>query len=147
MFNEKDILARLQNGEDAQAIADEFAKLLNNANKTYTEEQKKAEAEAKAKQIQQDKEDELAIILEDLKDWMRRYYPKHDEIIIQSFDETSTKDVISMIDGIFELIDLGFASLMTIKSPVEKKTADSVTGRKAKPADDVINDFLKSMGW
>ena len=147
MFNEKDILARLQNGEDAQAIADEFAKLLNNANKTYTEEQKKAEAEAKAKQIQQDKEDELAIILEELEDWMRRYYSKHDEVIVQSFDGNSTKDIIASIDAIFELIDVGFASLMTIKSPVEKKTADLVTGRKAKPADDVINDFLKSMGW
>ena len=146
MFNEKDILARLQNGEDAQAIADEFAKLLNNANKTYTEEQKKAMAEARAKQIQQDKEDELADILEDLKDWMRRYYPKHDKIILESFNETSTKDIIEAIDSIFELIDFGFASLITAKSPVVKKTAEKVD-RKARPADDVINDFLKSMGW
>ena len=146
MFNEKDILARLQNGEDAQAIADEFAKLLNNANKTYTDEVKKAEAEAKAKQIQQDKEDELDEILEYLKDWMRRYYPKHDKVILESFDGNSTKDVIASIDAIFELIDVGFASLLNIKSPVAKKTAVK-TDRKARPADDVINDFLKSMGW
>ena len=146
MFNEKDILARLQNGEDAQTIADEFAKLLNSANKTYTEEQQKAMAEARAKQIQQDKEDELADILEELKDWMRRYYPKHDKTIVESFDENSTKDVIASIDAIFELIDVGFASLFNIKSPVAKKTAGK-TDRKARPADDVINDFLKSMGW
>ena len=146
MFNEKDILARLQNGEDAQTIADEFAKLLNNANKTYTDEVKKAEAEAKAKQIQQDKEDELADILEELKDWMRRYYSKHDKIILESFDGNSTKDVIATIDGIFELIDLGFASLVKIQNPVAKKTVAKVD-RKAKPADDIINDFLKSMGW
>ena len=146
MFNEKDILARLQNGEDAQAIADEFAKLLNNANKTYTDEIKKAEAEARAKQIQEEKETELTVILEDLKDWMSRYYPKHDEIITQSFDENSIKDVIASIDAIFELIDVGFATLFTAKSPVAKKTVEKVD-RKAKPADDVINDFLKSMGW
>ena len=146
MFNEKDILARLQNGEDAQAIADEFAKLLNNANKTYTDEIKKAEAEAKAKQIQQDKEDELDEILADLETWMCRYYPKHNEVIVDSFDGNSTKDVIDAIDSIFELIDLGFASLMKIKNPVAKKTAEK-TDRKARPADDVINDFLKSMGW
>ena len=146
MFNEKDILARLQNGEDAQAIADEFAKLLNNANKTYTDEVKKAEAEAKAKQIQQDKEDELDEILEYLKDWMRRYYPKHDKVILESFDGNSTKDVIASIDAIFELIDVGFASLLNIKSPVAKKTV-AKADRKARPADDVINDFLKSMGW
>ncbi len=146
MFNEKDILARLQNGEDAQAIADEFAKVINNANKMYAEEQKKAEAEAKAKRIQQEKEDELAIILEDLKDWMRRYYPKHDKIILESFDGNSTKDIIASIDAIFELIDLDFASLFTVKSPVAKKTAEKAD-RKAKSADDVINDFLKSVGW
>ena len=146
MFNEKDILARLQNGEDLQVIADEFAKSLNNANKIYTEEQKKAEAEAKAKQIQQYKEDELTDILDDLKEWMRRYYPKHDKTIVESFDGNSTKDVIASIDAIFELIDVGFASLLNIKSPVVKKTAVK-TDRKASPADDVINDFLKSMGW
>ena len=146
MFNEKDILARLQNGEDLQVIADEFAKSLNNANKIYTEEQKKAEAEAKAKQIQQYKEDELTDILDDLKEWMRRYYPKHDKTIVEAFDENSTKDVIASIDAIFELIDVGFASLFNIKSPVAKKTV-AKTDRKARPADDVINDFLKSMGW
>ena len=146
MFNEKDILARLQNGEDAQTIADEFAKLLNNANKTYTDEVKKAEAEAKAKQIQQDKEDELDEILEYLKDWMRRYYPKHDKVILESFDGNSTKDVIASIDAIFELIDLDFATIFTAKNPLVKKTAVK-TDRKARPADDVINDFLKSMGW
>ena len=119
---------------------------MNNANKIYTEEQKKAEAEAKAKQIQQEKEDELADILDDLKEWMRRYYPKHDKTIVESFDGNSTKDVIASIDAIFELIDVGFASLLNIKSPVVKKTA-AKTDRKARPADDVINDFLKSMGW
>ena len=146
MFNEKDILARLQNGEDAQAIADEFAKLLNNANKTYTEEQKKAEAEAKAKQIQKDKEDEMAVILEDLKDWMRRYYPKHDKVILESFDGNNTKDIIAAIDAIFELIDFDFATIFTAKSPTAKK-AIKKADREARPADDVINDFLKSMGW
>ena len=47
MFNEKDILARLQNGEDAQKIADEMAAILNAANKTYTD-QKEAEKKAAA---------------------------------------------------------------------------------------------------
>ena len=146
MFNEKDILARLQNGEDLQVIADEFAKSLNNANKIYTEEQKKAEAEAKAKQIQQYKEDELTDILDDLKEWMRRYYPKHDKTIVESFDENSTKDIIASIDAIFELIDFDFATIFTAKNPLVKKTAEKAD-RKARPADDVINDFLKSMGW
>ena len=44
MINEKDILARLQAGEDAQKIADELANVLNAANATYI-----AEVEAKKK--------------------------------------------------------------------------------------------------
>ena len=47
MFDEKTILARLQNGEDAQKIADEMAAMINAANKTYTD-QKAAEEAAKA---------------------------------------------------------------------------------------------------
>ena len=35
MFDVNEILARLQNGEDAQKIADEMAATLNLANKTY----------------------------------------------------------------------------------------------------------------
>ena len=148
MFTEKDILARLQNGEDAQAIADEFAKMINNANKIYTEEQKKAEAEAKAKQIQKDKEDELAIILEDLKDWMRHYYPKYDKEILKSFEETTTEDVISMINSIFDLMDSLSGIDALLKSPVAEKTAEKVATKRSKASpDEILSNFLADMGW
>ena len=51
MFDEKTILARLQNGEDAQTIADEMAAMINAANKTYAD-QKAAEEAAKKTEIQ-----------------------------------------------------------------------------------------------
>ena len=150
MFNMEDILARLQNGEDAQAIANEFANVINQANKAYADQKAKEEeeriAKERAKQIQQDKEDELDEILEYFKEWMRRYYPKHDKIILETFDGNTAKDVIASIETIFDLIDIGYASLMKIQSPVVKKPAETA-GRKAKSADDVINDFLKYKGW
>ena len=56
MFDEKTILARLQNGEDAKTIADEMAAALNAANKTYVDQKAKAEAEAKRSEIQKQEE-------------------------------------------------------------------------------------------
>ena len=43
MFDEKVILARLQNGEDAQTIANEMADMINKANKMTADELAKAE--------------------------------------------------------------------------------------------------------
>lgn len=72
MINEKDILARLQAGEDAQKIADELANVLNAANATYlaeVEAKKKAEAEAAKKaaeaQAVEEEKNELAQIIAD----------------------------------------------------------------------------------
>ena len=48
MFDEKTILARLQNGEDAQTIADEMAATINAANKTYDDQKAAEEAAAAA---------------------------------------------------------------------------------------------------
>ena len=72
MINEKDILTRLQAGEDAQAIADELAAALNAANATYlaeVEAKKKAEAEAAKKAAEataiEEEKNELAQIIAD----------------------------------------------------------------------------------
>ena len=50
MFDEKTILARLQNGEDAQTIANEMAAMINAANKMYAEEIAKAEEAKRAEE-------------------------------------------------------------------------------------------------
>ena len=48
MFKVEDILARLQNGEDANDIADEMVKALNTANEQFQkEEEEKAKAASK----------------------------------------------------------------------------------------------------
>ena len=72
MINEKDILARLQAGEDAQKIADELANILNAANATYVAEQeakRKAAEEAAKKAAEataiEEEKNELAQIIAD----------------------------------------------------------------------------------
>ena len=139
MFNEKDILARLQNGEDAQTIADEFAKVINNANKIYADQKAKEEAERKAKEKAEkekvQKTRELQDILDDLSHWYSKYYN------IDSADmDIKAEDVIQMADEIVSLSD-GLSAVFGIKPgkanvKIKKGNADSV-----------INDFLKSMGW
>lgn len=148
MFTEKDILTRLQNGEDAQAIADEFAKIINNANKTFIEEQQKAEAEIKAKELQETKENELASVLRKLKNWLRHYYPKYEKEIVEAFEETATKDVIDMIDSIFDLMDSLNGIDVLFKSPVAKKSAEKVASKRSKVStDEILSNFLAEMGW
>ena len=83
MFTEKDILARLQAGEDAQKIADEMANILNAANKTYIDqkeaEQKrlaaeKAAKEAAAKQTKARQKKEADALMEAISKWVVKYY-------------------------------------------------------------------------
>jgi hypothetical protein len=150
MFTEKDILARLQNGEDAQAIADEFAKVINAANKTYTDQKVKEEAERKAaeeaaKKRDIQKEKELQSIIHSFYDWYATYYEDLGE------EDIDAKQIIELIDSFQEMVDtftkLGLSNIV----PVEKKvrvSADKVAkkGSKINP-DDAINAFLKQMGW
>lgn len=151
MFNEKDILARLQNGEDAQAIADEFAKVINAANKVYTD-QKAAEeaAKAQAKQNAIQKKEDLQEILELFADWMVAYYG----IDPKTVEEVTADQVIELIDSLIEYVqalkdfEKNFGldiSLFGGTKPVAKKPLKKIV--KTQSADDTLNAFLNKMGW
>ena len=140
MFDEKTILARLQNGEDAQAIANEFAALINSAAKTYAEEKKAAE---KAK-VQ--KKESMEEILAHLRKWFKTYY----DVDESTLKELTADSVIELIDSTKEYID-AMADLVSIieKAPAASKDIAKCAGVKktAASADAVLNDFLKQMGW
>lgn len=143
MFSEKDILTRLQNGEDAQAIADEFAKVINAANKTYADQKAKEEEERKAQEKANKekaaKTKELQSILNDLKAWFVHYYDINETDI-----DISAEEIIQMADGIVGLSD-SFSAVFGMKpgKPAVKVATKTV---KADP-DATINAFLKSVGW
>ena len=132
-MNMNDILVRLQNGEDAQKIANEFADMLNGA----IAQQKQAEAEKMAIQLQ--KQDELQSVLDAALDWFDTYYPefKTETVELNATDvikvlDESKEDIVELIDAVGEL-----AAIM--EKPVVKKS-----NVKIMSADDVINSFLKS---
>ena len=146
MFDEKTILARLQNGENVQKIADEMAAMINAANKTYAD-QKAAEEAAKAAAARAEiqKKEDLQEILDLFCDWFGTYY-NMDAAEIKS--ELKAEQVIELVDSLKEYIEAmkGLEAVFGVKNAT--KPAVKVIKSNTKPnADETINDFLKKMGW
>jgi phosphoglycolate phosphatase-like HAD superfamily hydrolase len=143
MFDEKAILARLQNGEDAQAIANEMADMINKANKMYTDELAKAEeakrAEEQKQAVQKQKMADLQAILDEFALWFQEYYG------IDAGDELKAESIMELIDGVQEYLDAlkGLETMFSVKNA----TKPAVKVVKKASADDTINQFLKQMGW
>ena len=125
MFDEKTILARLQNGEDAQKIADEMAAALNQANKVYADQ--KAAEEAAKKQNEVQKKEDLQEILDMFADWFKTYYG------IETKGELEADAVLELIDSIKEYVEAlkGLETMFSmkntpkiIKSNTKPKSAD-----------------------
>ena len=143
MFDEKTILARLQNGEDAQTIADEMAAMINAANKTYQDEKAAEEAKRKAAEAAklQEKE-ELQEIIDLFCDWTCNYLGLSRE----EFGVITADQVIELIDSLKGYVEAvkNFESLLGGKKPTVAPGRKVV---KTESADETINKFLKSMGW
>ena len=160
MFKVEDILARLQNGEDAGDIAEEMINVLNEANNKYQEEEeakaKKAAAEAHVKEVQ--KLQDLQEIIDLMHDFCINYYCETNEDIdtIQAaFATLDAKSVNKMLEEAgayvirlaemqkhFNSIFDGMFGTPTVKK-APKKCAPAP---EVKTADAVISDFLSSMG-
>ena len=136
MFDEATILARLQNGEDAQKIADEMAASLNKVNKMY-EDQKAKEIVAKRNEAQ--KKEDLQEILDMFADWFKAYYD------IDAKAELKADAVLELIDSVKEYVE----ALKSLEAVFSMKNAPKVIKSSTKPksADEQISDFLNKMGW
>lgn len=134
-MNKNDILARLQAGENAQAIADEMAKMLNDANAEY-ETAKRAEADKKA-----DKEAAANLIVDAILDYINIVDPD----LCAKLDEADldTAEVMTALDQIIEMLSALKGLTDLLEKPADKPA--KVTVKRANP-DKVINDFLNSIG-
>ena len=120
MFNEKDILTRLQNGESVQKIADEMAAAINKANETYLKEKAAAERE-------KEKVAELNAIVENFGKWLIKHYD-----IDEPLGHIDTTEIIEAIDELVKNL---------------KALADLGKKQPVKNTDKTLEEFLKSMGW
>ena len=121
MFTKEDIIARLAKGEDAQSIADEMAKTLNEAVQETKDQDNKANLRAA---INEKTTDLVNLLLE--------YF---------DVDETCTTDeMASLTDQLLDTIE----AVMPLIEVMEKyDNKDASTRTTAKTSDKVISDFLK----
>ena len=117
-----DIIARLKNGEDAQAIADEMAKSLNDAVKQVEKESKQAGRKAALAQEIADRINEYAAL--------NGY---KDSALTASDVENIFAEVYGLMTGVNDLLDVLFPKSTPVKVKKVKRTDD-----------DVIADFLNT---
>lgn len=117
-----DIIARLKNGEDAQAIADEMAKSLNDAVKQVEKESKQAGRKAALAQEIADRINEYAAL--------NGY---KDSALTASDVENIFTEVYGLMTGVNDLLDALFPKSEKVKVKKVKKTDD-----------DVIAEFLNT---
>lgn len=117
-----DIVARLKNGEDAQAIADEMAKSLNDAVKQVEKETKQA--------------DRKTALAQEIADRINEYVALNghkDSALTASDVENIFAEVCDLMNGVNDLIDALFPKSTQVKVKKVKKTDD-----------DVIAEFLNT---
>lgn len=117
-----DIVARLKNGEDAQTIADEMAKSLNDAVKQVEKETKQADRKTALAQEIADRINEYA--------GLNGY---KDSALTASDVETIFAEVYGLMSGVNDLLDTLFPKSTQVKVKKVKKTDD-----------DVIAEFLNT---
>lgn len=117
-----DIIARLKNGEDAQAIADEMAKSLNAA---------VAQVEKETKQT-----DRKTALAQEIADRINEYAALNgykDSALTASNVENIFAEVYGLMTGVNDLLDVLFPKSTPVKVKKVKKTDD-----------DVIAEFLNT---
>ena len=117
-----DIIARLKNGEDAQAIADEMAKSLNDAVKQVEKETKQA--------------DQKTALAQEIADRINEYAALNgykDSALTASDVENIFAEVYGLMTGVNDLLDVLFPKSEPVKVKKVKRTDD-----------DVIAEFLNT---
>lgn len=121
MFTKEDIIARLAKGEDAQSIADEMAKTLNEAVQETKDQDNKANLRAAINEK-----------TTDLVNLLLKYF---------DVDETCTTDEMASLTD--QLLDTLEAVMPLIEVMEKYDNKDASTHTTAKTSDKVISDFLK----
>lgn len=146
MITEKEILVRLQNGEDAETIANELIDLLNAANATHQAEieaKKKAEEEQKKKEAEEKKKDELAeTIANAVMAYIKLAVPT---LVEEDEEELSGAEVRKMLDPVIPTLASIKALASNLTVPASTPTPKSTPAKTNKSDDEILQDFLKGL--
>lgn len=137
MVNQKDILARLQGGESADAIAQELVDVLNAANAEF------AKAQEAANQ-RQEKLDYIEEIGELIRDYVLTFYA--DSAIADAIkdQELDVAEILDAVDAAFDQLDAEVRKLKQIESMFGGFLSHLEDKNESKP--DALRDFLKANG-
>ena len=152
MFTKEDILTRLQNGETADAIANEMANALNEA----TAEKKALDAELATKEKEEIRVlNAKRVAVDSMLDALCDYLVAAGEgDYVKDIAEVKTDKVIEMLDGSIEMAK-SLEKLKELEFPLRElhkaatinpKVHKIVVDADKASADEVIGDFLKKFG-
>ena len=148
MFDKAEILARLQNGDSIEDIAQEMTDALNAADEAFQEaEAKRLEEEKRASEqtrIHAAKSAAVDMMLDAVCDYL---VAADEDKLLDKIKEIDTEKVIELLDGTIEMAK-SLEKLKGLQFPlmgVKVPTAQKVVVDKGS-ADQVLNAFLKEFG-
>ena len=140
MYDKNEILVRLQNGEDAQDIANEIADLLNAAVDEYT---KAEEAKLAAAAKEAEKVNAADLVVEHGRAFLKTYYP---DLYVSSFETATGKDLIGFFDEMLEEYHNFKKSIGNLDQLIADLESIKPKAKKAEPAKrkkDPVAEFLE----
>ena len=159
-YNIAELVARMNAGESASAIADEMTAALNEANKQYQAEQEAAKRAAEDAMTKQAKFDEMAHILRQMCDYVTEFCPATAAAIVepmQALNEDDKDDVFeNIVKIVVEALDAAeereknptkvdpmeaLIAMMMGMDAAPKKPAPT----KTKSEDEILSQFLGSI--
>ena len=135
MYTKDDIMARLQKGDDPQAIANEIADTLNAAVAEYEENQKAAQKEKEAAKRNSEKQKDMAELCRLFWKYMQKYYG-WDE------GEFSDEDVRDLIEST-EAAMVAATELKTMFENLNKTLNEDMDEQPAKLRHETISNTKK----
>ena len=129
MFNANDILARLQNGENPESIANDMANCLNHALDQLHEE---------------GLNDMLDCAADDITTYLRAKFPKECAALDDELDGEVLGEILDALMTILPMIDMVSDLQGMIPAPVAKKSCGPTCG--CHDGNDPIKAFLSEMG-
>lgn len=140
MYDTKDLLARIQNGEDPETIANEFATALNGV----IELNRKQKEEEAAKALANQKEDKLNALAQTMMDTLMEYVTVSNPNLAQYLDEeiADIQLIRKTLDAAVKTAALTVAFLPEVPSPSPNPTPAPSSTSTPTP-DQAIEKFLK----
>lgn len=156
MFNQKDLYAALQNGENPEKIAQQFADALNGAIAQQKKEADEAKAKAEAVAKKQARVAAINSILNSVQEFVKEFYPDMynpemlSELDAAELDKTieqAYKETIAMMGPLQEIMKMRKQFEAQNAKPVDKPVLKTVATATPVDADAALKAFLTRNGF